>query len=1047
MAICIFSDSYTEKVVIPSLKPAAGWLALWDAETRHELLRRDPEVLVLHGDAQSLSVDARAQLIRRYVDAYGHGGYRGLSLPPTEIRRLATPEHAPLLAEIYSQGDLNEDAKRFVLKQMWLGHMRECTDVMLSAAVDSSESEYVRMLGILGLTDLDAIEQLQCVAGDMLPSDTDRWPHSLVRQAAECLYPRVLTTDDLVELIRRTPEPSRSTNGFGWSLRQIAHSLEPGSQQAAEFRFRLVDLLLGSKAATLSRYETLHSKFEHVSEAVIISCKRSATAGHVEREVAFSAAIAHRFGDREYLVRDETGFLRDELNKNAERRRLQWLCEFEAFNAIFGDLGRPSDAYLVSERGLARWETEDVGWALDLIEDVSQPVDVRKGLAWLVYQNSLRSNLDTELKQRLVRATRDIPEMQSTILGWFAPPTRESRAFALRMQRRREKAEKKRKGQEALRLRGWQEWRDRLVADPEGHFDAERRETTLIEVTEILVASVEGCERFRALEHVDNLKDLFSNAVHEAFIRSAQAYWFSKVPPLRSRREPEERNSLYYYQTVALTGVSEWVKSQTTSAWASLSSSQATRAAEWSTLQFNSFPAWLGPLGEAWPDEVREVYRKEIEAEASALSAERHPVLLGMLCNAPFELSRIVAPLVFQVAEQARAPSTDEAACGRFCSNMETLLTWLVDNNSLFAGDALESMAARRLSRSPNRVDNVAWFRVLATINLDRSLDWFERAIGRLVDPEAKRRFGERMLSVFGDRDRVLLSADVSVTQLLRLVKVTRTHIREEDDVVHPGVYTPGARDFAEDARRNVFGLLSERPGEEAYQALIGLAESGYYKNFEDWLRRKARLKAEMDSERLPFSSGEYAEWVNSQCGPVRTADELLDRVVSALGEIAYDLENAALSHRLAWKAIGLEGDLQPSLGSELERKSARQFTIHREPEVAENKKPDYIVQSAASPDRVAIELKLIDKWSGNELVERLENQLIGQYMRHRECRSGVFLLVAQRKQGLTFTVAGRQRRMKLAEALDYLQMVANSCVASVSSAERVVVLALQLPG
>jgi len=53
----IFAERYGVETVVPSLRPATAWLALWHPDIRDEVLRREPLVLIRDGDPGSLPLD------------------------------------------------------------------------------------------------------------------------------------------------------------------------------------------------------------------------------------------------------------------------------------------------------------------------------------------------------------------------------------------------------------------------------------------------------------------------------------------------------------------------------------------------------------------------------------------------------------------------------------------------------------------------------------------------------------------------------------------------------------------------------------------------------------------------------------------------------------------------------------------------------------------------------------------------------------------------------------------------------------------------------
>jgi len=71
-------------------------------------------------------------------------------------------------------------------------------------------------------------------------------------------------------------------------------------------------------------------------------------------------------------------------------------------------------------------------------------------------------------------------------------------------------------------------------------------------------------------------------------------------------------------------------------------------------------------------------------------------------------------------------------------------------------------------------------------------------------------------------------------------------------------------------------------------------------------------------------------------------------------------------------------------------------YSIVREDEVADLKKPDIRLTTNHGAHRAAIEIKIADNdWSGSvrDLERALETQLVGQYLRHESTRAGCLLL------------------------------------------------------
>ena len=125
----LFAEAEGKTIVRPSRRPIAGWLALTE-EGIFEMLRdNEPAVLLDEGDPESLSQWRRAQVLRAFVERYGQGGWRGLSVPQIQIYRFASPELADTVKELWAQGIENPDVREVLLHLVEAGRIGDCADI------------------------------------------------------------------------------------------------------------------------------------------------------------------------------------------------------------------------------------------------------------------------------------------------------------------------------------------------------------------------------------------------------------------------------------------------------------------------------------------------------------------------------------------------------------------------------------------------------------------------------------------------------------------------------------------------------------------------------------------------------------------------------------------------------------------------------------------------------------------------------------------------------------------------------------------------------
>ena len=189
----LFAETKSKTIVRPSRRPIAGWLALRD-EGIFEMLRdNEPAVLLDEGDPEALSQSQRDQALRAYVEQYGPGGWRGLSVPSIQVHRFASPELADTVMELWAKGIENPDVRKVLLQLIGAGRMGSCADIAHEVARDVDASLVERIFAVDALL---AIEdpRLEDIASQAANADP-LWPDKTVRGVVLRLFPRYLSVE------------------------------------------------------------------------------------------------------------------------------------------------------------------------------------------------------------------------------------------------------------------------------------------------------------------------------------------------------------------------------------------------------------------------------------------------------------------------------------------------------------------------------------------------------------------------------------------------------------------------------------------------------------------------------------------------------------------------------------------------------------------------------------------------------------------------------------------------------------------------------------
>jgi hypothetical protein len=262
-----------------------------------------------------------------------------------------------------------------------------------------------------------------------------------------------------------------------------------------------------------------------------------------------------------------------------------------------------------------------------------------------------------------------------------------------------------------------------------------------------------------------------------------------------------------------------------------------------------------------------------------------------------------------------------------------------------------------------------------------------------------------------------------SAEHLKALYTLAHRYVRASDDINRAGggVYSPGLRDDAQDARDSLFKLLSKIPGKVTYTAIERLIHEHPDPDFRPWMAKQAYKRAEEDGDLEPWTAEQVHAFDKYQTITPATHHQLFDLAVHRLQDLKNWLERGNDSPWRTWQRVDGETEMRTLIAGWLNQHCRNQYTTAQEPELANSQRMDIWLQNTNVHSPVPIELKLLDKrWSGPDLCERLRNQLAGDYLREESAGCGVMLLVWQGNiAAKRWTIGGhRVKLIELASAL-----------------------------
>ena len=988
----LFAERYGVKVVLPSMRAIAAWLALWDDAVRKELIEREPETLISFGDPGTLDLAARKDLLRTFVGEYGHGDWRGLHFKVDDVLRLAHPELAPVIRECWGSKPANHDVRDLLLQLIWQGPVKECADLAHAAARNPNWTIDHRTTAILALFACGCDDSVREIVDEML-AHPESWPAEIVYGVAPELFPEIITVEELVTLIeKRSRESDQVIQDFDWALRQIAQTINPGSEQAIDLRRKLADLIWLGRGAEQNLHD-IRSDFEHLAPELARLCERQLpeASRSASDELIRACVIASRFGGRESSRQEPVGKLRSHFDAYSNWRNEAFWAEL-----AFIDEFVPSDddrlrLHHVEMDGLVGALVDaDRPWLETALEDESRPERQVVALHALLRGWLRRAGAASEL-DRLRAKFKDATSFGRVLAEWTA--WREQAEKRERMEQEVRHAARARDDREAQRLEDWKKWRKEMLVDPADAFSAEKLKSTIHNLYQWLRAARPNQSRY-GLWDKDALVQAFGLEVVNLAETAFRALWRTAPPKLWSERPAEQRGSTPHDWIHGLQGL--LVESPTPRWTASLSSAEVKTAAAYATIELNGFAPFITDLAVSHPQEVEMVIGDEVSAELSIGGYHSDLPTLQNLAYTDGNLKQLLIPRLITELKSWPKDFTEETG-PNWARHLDHVLRILGNANDGADRGAIAQACAHRYEADPTGPLALNWLRGLFQFDAVRGT---EALIGQFADgnaPGTRKCAVETLAALFGGRDPIgfeITDTGQRARLLGQLVQYAYAFIRPEEDEVHEGAYTPSTRDNAKTARSSLLAWLLDTPGAEARRVVLELAEEQDFVHISDRLRLLARQRAATDAEFPPFDAKDVTDLEDRYEAPPKDRDGLFAVMMDRLDDLQHDFAHDDFSDRRTVQRIDAESEMQRTLARRIKEKANDAYLVTREEEVADGKRTDIRLSTTKGDQKAVVEVKIADKgWTLTNFVQALRDQLVGKYLRHATCKAGCLLL------------------------------------------------------
>lgn len=991
--LLVIETAQGNKVLRPSLHEVAAWLALrhdWVFELVNAL---DPALLMNLGDPGSLSVEQRAKVLAAFIERYGRGGWRGLSVPQIQIHRFADQSLGPIIAREFASVE-NPEIRQVLLDLIAHAKLSDCAAIARRTVRNPSIHIYERIDALDALIALDDPE-LVTIAED-LHTPPGPWDQRFSRAVLYRLFPKWMTIDQLLAALAWIAETKSTGSELSRNLPPLVEGLTPTQLEA--LRAGLMPLVEQGLRFDKNLHAVANDRPHLVHLLATVTAKLIAATA-LNPEAARSAVVAAELA-RSIRSNDDmpASLFEATATADASIRAAIFAADVALLRELRPDRPRLDLFRDLIWRGALRVASADDTWLRGMLGDPAVSLDLRAAaLDVEMFALTPGDGAQQPYLTALQPLVADDAELVKALEDRLTPHvlSRQERRWEIKRKWRERQASRRNAKAKASWVMFWRELKD----DPDTAFGPARANNTAWNLHRAMGRggrwSDSGWDR--AL-----LEDHFSKSVVDRLRLALMPIWRRQKLKLPSERPEGERNTFYESWILALTAIAAeaedplWIDS--------LDADDIETAIRYVPWYHNGFPAWLYALAARHPDSVDRLLGHELSWQLSrSASGQGWSITLENINHAAPPLARLFLPrLRAWLDTNGGLPGANDdadVAARRLEQVTDVLLKFGDEADRKMLGD----LAAAALARDANEPFAHVFLPILFAVDPDRAVKRFEAicdAIPISRHSEAVRWFGILFGRHHRGRGVNLKQAAMTPDLLIRLLRLAYTHVQLVEDAEHEGSYSPDMRDDAETARSALLSAIIDLGGPEGWAAKHRIASEPEFAHIRDRLHALAIERSAAEADNLAMSASEIVKFDRlDEPGP-RSPAEMFALMTDRLSDLGDHLLSDE-SPRELWASTEDEHVLRRAIAEWLTSQSRGAYTVGQEGVTAEDKETDIRLRSTVNGVEGVIELKVGDKpYSAADLASTIPDQLVAKYLAPAGRRAGILLVTRAKRTG-----------------------------------------------
>ena len=1027
-----FRNQHGLDVVVPTARPILSWMVLLDDSIREKTRQIAPEVFIKNGDVSRLPLADRKALLSQMCDVLATKGFGRTYFTNTELYRFGKADMSDHIKSLVFQYKDHDDVLDVLLVMAEKRSVDIGSDVAVTVAQNKQREKYTRICALYYLKSRRDKSPLVKIVEGILADDTEKNQRILawiITFFKECK----LSPKQIVSLLSRF-EPKHKYR-YDQSYSAIIDAVDGFSRdQCYEFVDAVAPFLKSEPFLELDYLEI--SKFYKWLYTPVLKAL----------EVLVSAKDVRVFDPR--FIELLSFSIRSHDFRDAEEYKANFSKVIPAFQRLNDVLfwysienARTDEKAVKHFRNGKFWrwnwvfENDDFDRVLSWVSSRELEDDklVALSLVFVIYRENGRGE---KRRKQLWKTVKGNKTLEDQLHNYLHPKAMSKDARSFRRQERR--WEKRAKEQEAIKAKILKDWQTYLASD-----EADREldvggasEGKMWKGHSYLMNRARkrnlGADKW-ASKDWRSLIPVYGLRAAKRYRDAAMSYW-RLYDPVEARNS----NQTSYATIFGLTGIA--IEASENPQWLeNLSQDEAALAVKYAHQEMNGFPFWLEDLYGKHPDAVVQAICEDIELELQNRETDGH--YFGALHKVTWQESWVYSAL---------CPRLIELLSQYEPRHIDTLLYSLgiILQCDDAPKDKLLSLIKDRVESTIESQMKAIWLAAWMNVSGKEGLVAVKAHVDTLA-PEEKTPFVMNWITILlGGIYKNLRSKFrdfQSVSVLKDMYVFVYQHIRSADDIdrAGTGAYTPNLRDNAQGARGSIFNLLSEIPGRATFDAFMEFSENHPEEAHRSRYVHHAKERAEKDADFKPWKADDFAVFEQSAKRRPQNHQEVFDLAKSRLFDIKHHLEHGDDSQAISMIQIEQETAHRNYFVKEFREKSNGFYTVTPEEELADKKRVDLRIHGSGLDYPVPIELKLAGNWTGDAHFERLENQLMGDYLRDMRSSRGIFLLVNRGIKKRWHTEDGKRRNFY--QFVSALQDYANAILKDTLHIEEIEVIGIDL--